>query len=450
MPDLIERKSEDPGAAEWYSEVPRSISRHVTAGIVLLLVTFGGFSVWAFGAPLAAAVIAQGTFVATGQNRIVQHLEGGIIEAILVREGDYVEAGDVLVRLDDTAAEASNRELSLRRIRLEATEFRLLAERSGEAELVFPDHLQAQDQDHDVSIILESQRMAFAVSRSGLLNDLAIVDRNLDALYHRETGYREQRQALLDQIELLGMELEAQEALLERALIRRSEVMALRRALLDAEGQVSRLDAQLGEITQLQSRALSQRERTLDEYERHAQDQLQVIQAELESVREQARRSENVLFRTDVTAPDNGTIVRLHYHTVGGVIEGGRAIAEIVPSSAPLIIETLIARSDIDSIEVGQEAAVRLTALNQRTTPVLYGTVEYVSADAVANSPDQTNREVYVVRVELGPDELSRVPGFAPTPGMPAEVMVQTAERTFAQYIAKPIVDSMSRAFREQ
>jgi HlyD family secretion protein len=157
-----------------------------------------------------------------------------------------------------------------------------------------------------------------------------------------------------------------------------------------------------------------------------------------------------VLFRTEVAAPDSGTIVRLHYHTIGGVIEPGRAIAEIVPSNAPLIIEALVARSDIDSIKVGQPAIVRLTALNQRTTPVLNGIVDYVSADAVAGGPDQTSREVYVVRVELGPEELSRVRGFAPTPGMPAEVMVQTEERTFAQYIAKPIVDSMSRAFREQ
>jgi HlyD family secretion protein len=220
--------------------------------------------------------------------------------------------------------------------------------------------------------------------------------------------------------------------------------------MLEGEGQIARIEAELGEIAELRARAISQRERTLDEYSRNSLEQLQVVQSELESVREQARQSQSVLVRTEVTAPDSGTIVRLHYHTTGGVIEPGRAIAEIVPSDAPLIIEALVARADIDSIKVGQTAVVRLTALNQRTTPVLEGTVNYVSADAVAGGPDQTNREVYVVRVELSPEELSRVRGFAPTPGMPAEVMVQTEERTFAQYIAKPIVDSMSRAFREQ
>jgi HlyD family secretion protein len=283
-----------------------------------------------------------------------------------------------------------------------------------------------------------------------LINDLAIIDRNLDALDFRGDGYGMQRSALSDQIALLGEELEMQEQLLDRGLIRRSEVLALRRAILEGEGQIARLDAELGEIAEMTSRAQSQRRRTLDEYSRTALDQLQIVQGELESVREQARRSNNVLHRTEVTAPDSGTIVRLHYHTLGGVIETGRAIAEIVPADAPLIIEALIARSDIDSIELGQRAVVRLTALNQRTTPVLNGTVDYISADAVASGPDGVQREVYVVRVALDPGELARLPGFAPTPGMPAEVMVQTATRTFAQYIAKPIVDSMARAFREQ
>jgi HlyD family secretion protein len=450
MSDVAVSPAPTPAGSEWYRDVPRSISRLVIVGCVLLVATFGGFSLWAFGAPLAAAVIAQGSFVATGQNRIVQHLEGGIIEEILVREGDFVTEGQVLLRLDDTAAEATNRELMLRRARLEATEARLRAEHARAERLSFPPHLAALATDPEIAAILDGQQVAFAVARSGLINDLAIIDRNLDALDFRGDGYGMQRSALSDQIALLGEELEMQEQLLDRGLIRRSEVLALRRAILEGEGQIARLDAELGEIAEMTSRAQSQRRRTLDEYSRTALDQLQIVQGELESVREQARRSNNVLHRTEVTAPDSGTIVRLHYHTLGGVIETGRAIAEIVPADAPLIIEALIARSDIDSIELGQRAVVRLTALNQRTTPVLNGTVDYISADAVASGPDGVQREVYVVRVALDPGELARLPGFAPTPGMPAEVMVQTATRTFAQYIAKPIVDSMARAFREQ
>jgi HlyD family secretion protein len=192
-------------------------------------------------------------------------------------------------------------------------------------------------------------------------------------------------------------------------------------------------------------------EKTRDEYSRAALTEIQAIQSELESVREQMRKAENVLERKDVLAPVSGTVVRLYYHTAGGVIETGRAIAEILPNDAPLIIETLVPRSDIDTVKIGQNSTVRLIGLNQRTTPILNGTVEYVSADAVAQASEElTAREVYVVRVSMTADELARVPRFVPKPGMPVEIMIKTEERTFAQYIAKPIVDSMSRAFREQ
>ncbi len=157
-----------------------------------------------------------------------------------------------------------------------------------------------------------------------------------------------------------------------------------------------------------------------------------------------------MLVRSDVLAPVAGTVIRMHYFTPGGVIETGKPIAEILPSNAPLIIETMIPRNDIDTVHQGQAAIVRLSALNTRTTPVLNGTVDYISADALADTRDGQMREVYIARITLPPEELARVRGFAPTPGMPAEVMIQTSERTFAQYIAKPVVDSMSRAFREQ
>ncbi len=149
-------------------------------------------------------------------------------------------------------------------------------------------------------------------------------------------------------------------------------------------------------------------------------------------------------------APVAGTVVRLYYHTAGGVIETGKAILEILPAGEPLIIEAMVSRTEIDSVRTGQHATVHLTALNQRTTPVLDGEVFYLSADAIAESAGGDVREVYLARVSLPPDQIARVPGFTPTPGMPAEIMIQTEERTFAQYLAKPVVDSMSRAFREQ
>lgn len=440
-----------PDPSEWYADVPRSISRQAVFGLALMVVSFGGFGLWAFRAPLAAAVIAQGSFVATGQNKIVQHLEGGIIKEILVTEGTLVTAGQSILRLDETLAEASSRELFLRQIRLVATEARLLAQHHDLDRLVMPDEITVVASDPEIAAILEGQQLSFTVARSGLANDVELIERNIDALDARRAGLEQQLAAFVDQLTLLNEELVAKEELLAEGLAPRDTVTALKRLGLEAQGQIARLRGEMAEIVEMRAKFGTQIEKTRDEYSRGALTELEAVQAELESVREQMHKAQNVLTRTEVLAPVSGTVIRLYYHTAGGVIETGRPIAEILPDDAPLIIETLVPRSDIDSVKIGQPATVRLIGLNQRTTPVLGGTVDYVSADAVAQAADKpAAREVYVVRVTLPPTELSRVAQFIPKPGMPVEIMIKTEERTFAQYIAKPIIDSMTRAFREQ
>ncbi len=438
------------GHEEWYGEVPRSIRRHVVFGITLMAVAFGGFGAWAFRAPLAAAVIAQGSFVATGQNKIVQHLEGGIIRDILVAEGDRVEKGQVMIRLDETASLANERELLLRQHRLEATEARLLAEYAEDEVLKFPQQLETLRDDNDIEALLAGQTLAFNVSRRALEQDLTLLSRNSDALAVRKVGYETQLASHRQQLALLEEEHEAKEALFAKGLTRRPEVIAVERVVIEAEGQIGRLEAEIAEIVQIQRKYDVQIEKARSEYRQAALDELQVVQAELESIREKARKARNVLERSEVLAPVAGTVVRLHYHTSGGVIETGKAILEILPSDAPLIIEAMVSRTEIDSVSTGQHATVRLTSLNQRTTPILEGEVFYLSADSIADQQDGYLQEVYLARVSLSADQLGRVPGFAPMPGMPAEIMIRTEERTFAQYLAKPIVDSMSRAFREQ
>ncbi|MBB3710662.1 HlyD family secretion protein [Limimaricola variabilis] len=437
-------------AGEWFVEVPRSVRRHTVIALVLLVVTFGGFGAWAFGAPLAAAVIAQGSFVATGQNKIVQHLEGGIIDEILVAEGDRVEAGDLLLRLDSTQAVATERELQLRQLRLEATQARLLAEEERREELTFPRHLEAARADLAVADILDGQELTFRVSRAALENDLSLLERNVQALKIRASGYAAQLITHGGQLELLSAELADKAKLFERGLLRRPELMAIERAKLEAQGQIGRLEAEIAEIEEVILKHQDQIAQEVDRYREKALDELQAVEAELESIREQSRAAQSVRARADVVAPVSGTVVRLYFHTAGGVIESGRPILEILPVDEPLIIEVQIPRVEIDSVRRGQPATVQLTALNQRTTPVLDGEVFYVSADAISEGLGPEMREVYLARISLEPEQLERVPGFSPTPGMPAQIMIQTASRTFAQYITKPIKDSMTRAFRER
>lgn len=447
---LIHPPIDEPQAQEWYSELPRQVWRIGLVGLVLMFGCLGGFGYWAFTAPLAAAVVSQGSFVATGRNKIVQHFEGGIIDEIIVTEGDRVNAGDRLITLDTTASETKLKELELRAARLQAMVARFHAEYSGAEELQFsPVLLTKAVQNTDLSQILDSQWQSFALSRDKVRNELSLLEANITAQELRQLGYSEQRNSVQSQIALLEEDFEAKTRLFENGLTRKTEINSLRRSIVDATGQIARLSAEIGESDAMMEKYRRQVVQTEHAYKEAALDELNAAQAELDSINEQILQAQDVLRRTEIVAPVSGTVVRMHYHTPGGVIKGGKEIAEIIPQDAPLIIETLIPRNDIDSVQLGQHAFIRLSALNQRTTPVLDGEVIYVSADSIHNTSDANNPEVYIARVNLTTDSLTQFPGFAPTPGMPAEILIATQERTFFQYLTKPIVDSMSRAFRE-
>lgn len=435
---------------QWYADVPRSILKHTVFGFALLGLTFGGFGTWALTAPLASAVISQGSFVATGQNKIVQHFGGGVIKELMVSEGDLVKAGQPLVLLDETAALARDRELFLRRARLEAIAARLLAQYQGLDRMSPPAFLKNHLGEPEVIEILESQKLNFDAQRNKIEGELSIRKQNMLSLEFRAEGYDRQKASYEQQLELLRQEHEGKATLFEKGLLRGTELKAIERAMADAEGQIGRLDSEIDQ-------AMSQVERTRQEvvqaesaFREEALDRLQGIQGELDVVREQSREAENVLQRASIVAPVSGTIVRAYYHTNGGVIESGKAVMEILPDDVPLLIEAQVPRTDIDNVRVGQMATIRLVALNQRTTPVLEGHVIYVSADALSDQQSGKNQDVYLARIDISPTQLVRVRGFQPTPGMPAEIMIQVEERTFFNYLAKPITDSMARAFTER
>ena len=438
-----------PPTESWDAAVPRRVRGPVIAGLMIALAAFGGFGAWAVTAPLAAAVMSPGSFVATGRNKLIQHLEGGIIADISVSEGDRVAAGQPLIRLDETSALATQRALFLRLVRLEAMEARILAEYEAEPALVFPQHLIESRIDPEIATILDNQRLSFTVARSQLENDIDMIERNVAVLEQRMRGYEAQRVALERQIVLLTEDRDAKAQLLDKGLIRRSELNALERALAEANGQFGRMEAEIAETVELMAKYEAQKRQALDTYRQAALDELESLQAELDTVREKERDAQSVLRRVVIEAPVSGTVVRLNYSSVGGVIEAGKVIAEVLPTDVPLIIETMIARTDIDAVKHGQPAGVMLTALNRRTTPVLNGEVFYLSADAIVQDGSGDDQEVYVARIQIPVSELDRVSGFAPVPGMPVQVMIQTAERTFLQYLMKPVTDSMQRAFRE-
>lgn len=435
---------------QWYADVPRSILKHTVFGFALLGLTFGGFGTWALTAPLASAVISQGSFVATGQNKIVQHFGGGVIKELMVSEGDLVKAGQPLVLLDETAALARDRELFLRRARLEAIAARLLAQYQGLDRMSPPAFLKNHLGEPEVIEILESQKLSFDAQRNKIEGELSILEQNMLSLEFRAEGYDRQKASYEQQLELLRQEHKGKATLFDKGLLRGTELKAIERAMADAEGQIGRLDSEIDQATSQVERTRQEVVQAETAFREEALDRLQGIQGELDVVREQSREAENVLQRASILAPVSGTIVRAYYHTNGGVIESGKAVMEILPDDVPLLIEAQVPRTDIDNVRVGQMATIRLVALNQRTTPVLEGHVIYVSADALSDQQSGKNQDVYLARIDISPTQLARVRGFQPTPGMPAEIMIQVEERTFFNYLAKPITDSMARAFTER
>src|SRR6056297_2109092 len=229
---------EHRAAPEWFDEVPRSITRQTIWGLLIMILAIGGFGAWSFRAPLAAAVIAQGSFVATGNNKIVQHLEGGIISAIYIEEGDRVTEGQRLLSLDRTAAEASGRELSLRRMRLKATSERLLAEYREADRLTFSQELEEARHDPEIAAILDGQRLSYEVSRNALTSEINLFERSILALRVRERGYEAQLGSLRLRSEILAEEFADKTTLFERGLIEKSELNALRRMKAESDGQV--------------------------------------------------------------------------------------------------------------------------------------------------------------------------------------------------------------------
>jgi len=442
-----------PCEGAWYASLSRSTKVPTVAGIVILAATVMGFGVWGNTAPIAGAVVASGVFVATGQNKIVQHLEGGVIREIYVKEGDHVEQGQALLVLDDTTAHADLRRLELKGARLIAIDARLQAEALEDRAIKFPGQLSTTD-DREIREIVESQVLTFKARRNNVDSDIAGIQQSIAGMTERIEGSEAQLKAVFNQIALLKEEIATKEQLLKSGLVRKPEVLLLQRTKANLEGELGRIRGDIGDTKERIARALEQINGVRKTAIRTAVEQMHEVRGELADTRERMLAAKGVLSRIRVVAPVRGIVVKLRYHTEGGVVEPGKNIMEILPIQEELVIEARVRPQDIDSVKQGQKAMVRLVALSSRVTPMVPGDVIYLSADSLADEKKSQQvgpTDIYLVRVKLNREEvIDLVSDFKPTPGMPAEVYIKTSERTFFEYLSKPIHDSMARSFRER
>ncbi|WP_116652819.1 HlyD family type I secretion periplasmic adaptor subunit [Pelagibacterium sediminicola] len=422
-----------------------SLRARVIWGVILAILLLGGVFGWAGMAKLSGAVIGVGTVLVDDDIKVVQHPDGGVLREILVREGDEVAAGQVLMRLEDAEIAAEKAILEGQLIELLARRARLAAEAMGIEAIDFPEALSPGRP--GVSAIAAGERQLFAgdlARHRSQRNQLLL---QVDQLNEEINGLEFQRTATIAESELAQSELERLRQLAQSNLIEASRVTTAERDIIRLQGQTGNLDTGIARAqvrisdVELQVLQLDGTRQT------EAQRQLGVVEAQIAELEERLSASVARYARTVILAPVAGTINELNVTTVGGVISPAERLVTIVPDDADLVIEFRVAINDIDQVNVGGAAILRFVAFNQRTTPEVRGDILRVSAASQQDS--QTGERFYLAQVEVDHDSMAFDPSQL-VPGMPVEVFVETEQQTAIAYFMKPFTDQIARAFREE
>jgi HlyD family type I secretion membrane fusion protein len=416
-------------------------------GCTVIVLCVIGLAAWGGSAPLAGAAIATGQVVVQSYRKTIQHLEGGIVRQIDVADGDTVTPGQVLIRMDDTKARTNLDALQGRYLAARAQEARLIAQRDEAPAIAFPDDLLKATHPAAAEAMV-GQRKIFAARRTWLQGQVAILRQQIAQLSEEISALQEQVGSEGRQSALIKEEMDGVQVLVDKGLERKARLLALQRTSeeigarrSDHIGQIAKARQRIGEaelqITDLQNKQIDGIMRDL-----------RTTQDDLFDLKERLLAARDVLDRTVVMAPMGGIIVNRRVHTVGGVVNPGDALLEIVPQKEELIIEARVRMDDIDQVRPGLPVQVRLTAYKQRWTPTVDGTVRTVSADRLQDTHSGDN--FFVARIGVDPESLKKLPNVELYPGMAADVLILTQKRTALDYMLLPITASLTHAFREQ
>ena len=422
--------------------------RDVRVGAVVLAVALGGFGAWAALVPLTEGVVAVGTVAGATEHQVIQHLEGGIVETVHVREGSEVAAGDILLELRDTQARAERERLDTRAVGLRAELARLEAERQERDEIAFVTELIARQAEPEVTALLAAQRDLFAMRRRQYRGRIALLRHRIEQYEERIRGLEASRTAHQREHVLIERDVDTLRALHARQLVDEGTLIARQRESEQTAGRIGSLTA---EIAAAQVAIGETQQEILQlEHTRHTEvaERLSAAQQEWYATRERLVAVQDVLTRTRIVAPEAGKVIGLTAHTVGGVIPPGEPILHLVPSDTPLIVEGRIRPTDIDRVQAGQTARLRFSAFSARTTPTVQGQVVRVSPDAFQD--EVTQEAYYAARITVTDAELAKLGDVQLEPGMPVDVLVEGEQRTAWAYLTAPLVDIVEKAWVEE
>jgi HlyD family secretion protein len=425
-----------------------SIRRHLLGGVVIALVLTVGLGGWATTTELSGAVIAPGSMVVDSNVKKVQHLSGGIVGELLVRDGQHVRSGEVVLRLDETITRTNLAIVTKGLDEMTARKARLASERDQAEDVAFPPALLTRSNEPDVAAAIESERKLFELRRSARLGQKSQLRERIAQLDEEVRGYAALQAAKAEELELIGRELESVRGLWSKNLVQLNRLISLEREAARLKGEraqsVSAAAQSRGKIseTELQIIQIDQ------DLSSDVAKELREVEGKIGEFSERKVAAEDQLKHIDLRAPQDGVVHQLTVHTVGGVVTAGDPVMLIVPEADALSVEAKVSPQDIDQLHLGQPAGLRFSAFNQRTTPEINGAISRISADVSADQ--RSGQNFYTIRISITPEEIARLGNVKLVPGMPVEAFMKTYDRTVLSYFVKPLQDQVLRAFRER
>jgi membrane fusion protein, type I secretion system len=430
----------------------RGYERELRTGLRILIVATVLGGGWMTFVPLAGAVVVPGNLVVQSNVKSIQHPTGGVVAEIKADNGKRVAAGDLLLRLDPTQAQASLQTVSKQLDEFRAKIARLTAERDGLEQPEFPTSLTSKMNEANVRAVVMSETSLFKARLNARQSQKDLLQGRMSQLNDEITGLEAQSVSKTKQIELINGELTGVQDLYDKRLVPLTRLTTLQREAARIDGERGQLVSSIAETKSKIGEAQLQIVKVDQDFRTEVVKDLGEAQAKEGELVERGIAARDQLDRIEMRAPTSGVIHQLNVHTVGGVIRAGDTVMEIVPDSDNLEVEAHVNPKDIDHVRKGQEAFVRFSAFNQRTTPQVSGQVIFVSADTTQDrtAPASANSTFYTVRINLSEEERRRLGDVQLIPGMQAEVFMQTGKRTMLSYLFKPITDQLGRAFTEE
>ncbi len=420
----------------------------MAAGFGVIAVFFFGMGGWAAYAPLNGAVVAPAVVKVEGNRKTIQHLDGGIVKELLIKEGDRVTIGQSLIILEDTQARAAVDVLSQQSYALRAQEARLLAERDGYKSIAFPDELSSQRDDPAVGKVLQTETRQFEIRRTSLDGQVSVLKQRIAQLQEQIAGAEAQQTAVRESLAIVAAELKDQNFLLDKGLTQRPRVLELERTASGLRGQLGDLVGAVAKVRQAIGEMELQIIQTRNVWTTEVAKDLREAEAKLAEVTPRLQAARDVLDRTNMRSPYAGYVVDLSVFSIGGVIQRGDKVMDIVPSQNGLVTEANINVDDIHDIHPGMRAELHFTAYKQRVIPVIHGDVIDVSADRLTDK--RTGVPYYTALVRVDDQELAASNEVQLYPGMGVTVMIPTKERTALDYLIGPIAASFDQSFRQK